>query len=91
NGFYYYSTFSTIDHLLKDENVMKYPCFNIGTSIVPRRENVDLNRPIFPLKSIGMHSGYILLSNVIWMLKNKNKRENDSLLLMKNILFVANK
>lgn len=74
DGFYYYSQFSGIEHLQNDENVIKYPCFKVGNTIVPKRKNVDLERPIFPLKSIGLHSGYILLGNVKWILANKHIR-----------------
>jgi hypothetical protein len=40
-----------------DETV--YGCFKIGTSIVPRRENVDIENPYFNLNKIGIPSGIV--------------------------------
>jgi hypothetical protein len=40
-----------------DETV--YGCFKIGTSLIPRRENVDMENPYFNLNKIGIPSGIV--------------------------------
>lgn len=72
NDKYYYTNLSQMNNLRQDPSVVKYPCHQVEQSIVPRLENVDLNLPLFPLKSIGMYNGYILLTSVITMLSHPN-------------------
>jgi hypothetical protein len=48
----------------KEKNTF-YPCFSVGTSIRPRDENVDKNRPLFLLSNLGPFTDFVLMKEFI--------------------------
>jgi hypothetical protein len=63
-------------HYLSGHNKKKntfYPCFSVGTSIRPRTENVDKNRPLFLLSNIGPLSDFVLMKEFIKALNSPHK------------------
>ena len=56
NNKYYFSNRETINQ--NKNNATVYPCKTSSTAIIPRRENVYMNKPLYDLKKIGFLAGY---------------------------------
>jgi hypothetical protein len=62
---YYLLNMDDILNLVRDGNVIKYPCYKVGTSINPIITNVNTELPLFSLNNIGIpFGGYVKLSQI---------------------------
>ena len=69
---YYLSNRNNISPLIRDGNIIKYSCNKIGTSIVPRIENIITDTPLFSLSSIGITiGGYVKLAQIKEIITNE--------------------
>jgi surface protein len=68
---YYLSNKNDIKNsIIPNKSNIKYGCREVGTTIIPRRENVILDKPYLSLNSIGIPSGLVLLFSIKTVLQD---------------------
>lgn len=64
NAFFFHTKSAIIQHTITDPNVIKYGCLAVGYTIIPRRENVNMDIPYVTGRGLGMTIGLIPLTQL---------------------------
>lgn len=92
---YYFADKATIRHLMRDGSVFKFPCKSIAETFGVSPSNLELKRPLFTLRNLGLYEGYVLYSQINELLSNPEIRvvalqEKERLLTVASLQMLSN-